>query len=265
MVQRSSPELDHNDKVDAQGVATDPEMGDLFDPLFVGGGWDANRILSRMSQLDDIPSTFQDQQRCTAHAILAVHITGGPDSIRIVANSAVRAIDTKLAGPGVSQQERNAAMTLRNAIELLSANLLDQSATYFDLAYLADGLNYLGGGVGTPQTTHEMARIGGGLHQISAKEGRGWQEIQSVFAQIANTPGRGIVVALFMDAAKSEPHAVTLGCDAKGVVYLYDSWPRQGSQKLERPGDDAQIKDYFETPSGQPKVWQTREIIAAAH
>jgi hypothetical protein len=73
---------------------------------------------------------------------------------------------------------------------------------------------------------------------------------------------------LAVAAKDSEPHrtnhAVNLGLDNSGKVYLFDPWPKDGKQFMHWGTDRAMIAPYFQTADHQDRTWRVQEVMRPA-
>jgi hypothetical protein len=96
----------------------------------------------------------------------------------------------------------------------------------------------------------------------------GWEDAKKVAESLKNSQEKRAYLILSVTTDEDETnltnHAINLGLDGQGKLYLFDSLPRKGSQILMWDSNLKDIKDYFQTPEGMPRRWIIREYLNAA-
>ena len=258
------------------GEARDPEQPVGTLPFEQSGGWDANEILSNLTQVDADPLTLTDGIRCAAVSTLAVHVQGGPSSVADVASSiagqmlAKAATDATVALPvGVAENLE----ILAPIIASLPDRIQDGSATYQDLQRLSHAMKLLVDSdvsSGTSADEYDaLTGLGGALNYYVGQNKTGLggaQELVDTMLLTENLFNTYFILSVGTNDAEpgSTNHAVNLGIDGSGKVYFYDPWPREGSQLLFWDSDMDEIRLYFETTTGVDRVWRIRELMRPA-
>jgi hypothetical protein len=261
------------------GQTRDPEQKDGGLPYISGGGWNANEILTHITQVDDDAQTINDGKRCAAVSTLAVHIQGGPASVLRVAN----AVLVNLASSAImsflssaSEQVKQYYQDMSLALVPIIGRLSDNTATYRDLRRVSDAMKIAvdadpNSGTGASEYP-KLAGLGGGINDYVGQDYSGLDEANTL-ASLLGTLGSSdllpnIYAILAVGTNDSRPdrtnHAVNLGIDSSGKVYLYDPWPRDGKQIMMWASDAALIKPYFENSESTDRTWRVREIMRPA-
>ena len=257
----------------------DPEQADGTLPFTASGGdlaWDDARILSGLTQHDDDTTTVADRHRCTAQATLGAHVRTGPEAVALVGDDTARRLGRYLPGQpdammvGLVCRTRTIAgdpeaippeqlsseiQALHASVSGVAARVRGRTATFQDLRRLADGMQLAANLSGrfAGGTAHSLAGIGGGNTGGSGESsGTGWAPLED-FVRRELVPHRNrafilrvhTVVANGMSPAERGPnHALTLGVDAAGSVYVYEPSARHGTQLLRWDTHRAQIRAY---------------------
>ena len=285
--------LDYN----ATDGTSDPEQKDGVLP-FTDAGWRADEILSNLTQVDNDPLTITDHYRCAAVSVLAVHVQGGPSSISKVASSTTQKMKKDIADIPVILQRRLTGqdantmakvelynITLTNlrallpVIQGIPGRVSGKMATYQDLRRLSHAMKIVvdpNKNSGTSSLEYdELVDIGDAADPTSeplkgyvGKEFKGFSKLEQLVTtmQAASTYPFSFVLSINMtsDASNGTNHAVNLGKNASGKIYLFDPWPRQGSQTMLWDSSRNDIKDYVVAPSGADKSWKVQELINSA-
>lgn len=272
MVQRQvNPELDYNHSAGGGGL-TDPEQGNGRLP-FGGGGWDATALLSQLSQVDNDASTLADSHRCSAVAILAGHIQAGPAAVSAVATDTARILSGMVAEQNqLSNDVRAALTTLIPSITALPGRLTSQRATFQDLRRLSEGM-FLSASpdpsaAPTTDAQEQIASRGGGVVTMLNQMNAGFAKVEELAGVLPQAGRMAVILSINTNtqsgvapedlAGSIGAHAVTLGANAAGQVYLYDPWPRSGSQILLWDSNRREIQDYFEERDGTQRLWRAQ-------
>jgi hypothetical protein len=290
-------QLEYNAEI-ADEEWQDPEQAVGVLP-FLGKGWNAKAILENLSQLDKDPLTVTTLG-CAAVSILSAHIEqGGPAGVSKVAaqthkkmKSQIIALtqitkDAESIAAYKSQAKRNAKDdpndVLKNFIALeaeigaIPARNSGKKTTYRELRRLAHCMklvvdwNITGG---TNSTEYrELASLGDVLSSYIGKKYKGLAAAvalidsmkkldQGPFSLILSVPF-GYTVKKKSKKTKVIWHAVNLGIDQDGKVYLFDPYPRKGKQRLMWDSDQEDVKDYFVWPNGKGRKWRIKEVLIA--
>ena len=262
----TDPRLNWTLAAQQEDPGLDRERVPFNDPLHAGRSWDAQAILARLTQLDDDPGTFTDAVRCGANAVLAIAIMSGPEAVMrlvigLIKRGAELYADTKLPAP-------RRAQCFSAAIDLIEVGprIAYEKTTYGELSRVAHCAKVLMSDAPTSSTTgHEVNAMGA---LVGETQDFGTPIIdQAQLVTYAKTLAPGEAFTLLVDSdvlAEDEDrrslsqvnHYVTLGREPdapgrKGRIYLYDPWPRVGSQLLY--SNDTNFWAYFTTAGGRWK------------
>ena len=260
--------LEHNvTKVDGQRV--DPEQRDGVLP-FTADGWNADQILSNLSQVDNDSLTLTDNVRCAAVSVLAAHIQAGTSSVIKVANQTSTRMKAQSQEGRVPEEVLRNFQALESVISTMPNRIGNQQATYQDLRRLSHCMKFVvdsDARSGTDTAEYEdLTGIGGALHQEVGKSYKGWNQLKALVSVLQADEATGISLLLSVEIrhelmVSSTVHAVQLGKDQAGGVYLFDPFPRQGSQMMKWGVDDADIRDYVETSEGKGRTWKIKQLL----
>ena len=251
----------------------DPEytQGALFG---ADGQWSAQTILSNLTQLDADSETVMDNKRCAVVAMLAVHVMGGPSAVAKVAQDVMAQMTQQMNRGGrrqIAPDARNAMKAMYPSIEGLPQALMDKSATYAQLHRLADCIKLvidkdLDSGTNGGEYK-KLMRIGESDSRFLGRRQSGMAAADKLVQKLKESRTEGAyMLAVGTDDKKPDVtnHAITLGVNASGEVYIYDPWPKVGKQMLMWSTDYEQIRPYFETTSGQDRRWKVEVRIKDA-
>ena len=279
----ADPNLKHqNAGTDANPVDPERSVADAawrlpFVGVDAGSGWDGEAILRRWTQVDLDPLTATDAHRCATNAVLASRILTGPSSVASyaehVAQSALMVM--KHISDPVEQARMQAKVT---ACGLAAAQVRFAAATYHTLDVIADAIKALltnnpqGGTTGGEAAT---------LNQINADERDSSLRFRVPYDETGVNelcnglhPGEAWLVQVDTDTRDdSAPddsqvdHFVTVGCTGgltpdQGGVYLYDPWPRQGSQLIRKDKDTDAFWAYFKIYDAGGRKWKYSEWVS---
>lgn len=255
------------------GTSRDPEQRDGVLPFDAKGDWDANAILSALTQVDDDGATQVDGMRCAAVSTLAAHILAGPMKIVAVAASVLPQAILRAAKPDEYGFQPEVAKALQSMIPTLAGlpgKIVKKTATYQDLRRLSDCMKLCVDPDPTSGTSAkeyaDLMAIGGGTASFVGANKKGWSDAKD-FADALKKEGAQATYVLSVGTADNKPdvtnHAVNMGLDRSGQLFLYDPWPREGKQMLSWSSDQALIKPYFENTEGIDRVWRVRTRMPA--
>jgi hypothetical protein len=241
--------------------------------------WDANEILKHLTQVDNDAQTINDNKRCAAVSTLAVHIQGGPSSVLSVATSTFASLKTKSVLDflsSASAEVKQYYATMSTALLGIGKRLGAGAATYQDLRRVSDAMKLAvdaDPSSGTSASEYpDLAGLGGGLQAYVGMTYKGLgkaDNLANTLGQLGSSdwlPDMHCVLAVGTNDSKPDRtnHAVNLGIDKSGKVYLFDPWPRDGKQIMHWGSDAALIKPYFETTDGKDRTWRVREVMRPA-
>lgn len=227
-----------------------------------GVTWDGATILDRWSQIDSSGETQLDVHRCAAVAAMAPRILSGPGALSTFAMMVSGKSQVALARASTPPETRGRLLALAPGMAALQTKLMVGSVlppgmrmTYGDLGILAETAMYAYAGDPTTGASRDEAREMVHAGTGEAKDARGRDKIPE-HTEVANrttmrnflnrlAPGEAYQVHITTreridynsDASPWAQlnHFVTVGRHpgAKGGGwYLYDPWPRQGSQMV---------------------------------
>ena len=263
-------DLDYNVKTDKKtGEKTNPEQKDGKLPFKCPISWDGGKILSELTQIDDDPLTITDNKRCAAASVLATHIVAGPVSVGKVATATYVRMMCQLAlASDMPDEVATNFKSLADVIAGIPARIAKQTVTYKDLRRLAHCMKLSvdfkkDSGTNTKEYK-KLTGIGGGARASVGKTYTGFADLKKLAKGVKALKTWSYILAISTKSKEdgSVNHAVNLGYD--GTVFLYDPWPRKGSQMMYFGKDDADIKEYFEAPDGTKRTWKTRELMQGA-
>jgi hypothetical protein len=232
-------------------------------------GWDSNEILGKLTQVDESDATFTDQVRCGANSVLAVAINMGPRDTIAWARAIMRKAYADAEDKSRTAESRRESRSLGDKVWESIARMERATATYGDLSNIAHHAKVLLSKSPTGATTgYEVAAmIGllGGMQSSStplqdkemfASYVRGLKPRQA-FIMLVDT-------SVLAHATKTRNlaqtnHYVVVGKDGGGQAFLYDPYPRVGTQFI-RPGAPQQaFWTLFENAQGD---WKSVYIFA---
>ncbi len=257
------PDLDYNEELHEE----EQETGELPFARQDGdeGGWDADEILSRMVQVDNqTPTPGNDVNACTSMAIFATNVQEGPESVSSVVEDLIARNDgPRVVIQEVSPEHETNDVAGETDLEAILQRIQERTATYEDLRDVARCSQILTQRDDNPVTTPPEANTAGDLGDndivetggaSSREEHSGVGDMESLVSDMessSDTQAYILSVRTTHEETTDENsvrHSVTLGRTPDGRVYLYDSWPRSGSQMLffDDPSDRTEIDDYFQ-------------------
>jgi hypothetical protein len=257
---------------------TDPDPNATGDPEerrgglpFTERGWNAEEILSHLTQIDSQASTETDLHRCGAASVLAIHIQAGPDATARTAERTHASFSAWIQANQAQWDDATRARreTARAAVGAVAGRIRRRSAGYGDLQQLANAIKLVAPS-GTGPTVNEdfdtYRELGGGgqgsrrLRAFVGGSHTGVRRVRSLAEALGRERNQGFILGVNIDERETRTdHAVSFGANAEGRVYLYDPWPRRGSQLLYWPSPE--IDDYFQGADGRARRWQVRELF----
>ena len=248
LLRETDPRLTYTQAAIDEGKGLDAQKLPWNSPGQQNAGWNSEEILSKLTQVDESGVTFTDPVRCGANAVLAVAITRGPFATEVFARGvmlkALAQAEDKSLAAARRQTERDAYDKIWPAIRGVG----NGTATYGDLSLIAHYAKVAMSEKADSSTTgHEvaaMAKLLGGMRE----SGEPIQDKEH-FAMFARSLKKGESYIILAGTNVLAPgvmtrnlsqvnHYVVLGRDANGKTFLYDPYPRVGTQLL-RQGDPA--------------------------
>jgi hypothetical protein len=262
LLRETDPRLTYTKAAVAEGAGLDAQKLPWTTPGQPGAGWNAEEILGKLTQVDESGVTFTDEVRCGANSVLAVAITKGPLTTESFARGVMLNALHQSEDKQLSTERRQTTREVYDKIWPAIRGVGNGTAIYGDLSLIAHYAKVAMSEKADSSTTgHEvaaMAALVGGMR----KSGEPIQD-KDHFVMFARSLKKGesyIVLAgtnVLAEGVKTRNlsqvnHYVVVGRDAGGKVFLYDPYPRVGTQLL-RSGDP-NFWTLFETADGRWKA-----------
>lgn len=267
LLREIDPRLTYTDAAIAEGTGLDAQKLPWTSPGKPEAGWNALEILSKLTQIDESGVTFTDKVRCGANSVLAVAVTKGPLTTEgfargVMLHALHQSEDTKLTA-----EKRKTGREVYDKIWPAIRGVGNGTATYGDLSLIAHYAKVAMTEKAASLTTgHELGTMVaqvGGMH--ASAEPILDQEHLKMYAKSLK-PGDSYIVLTGTNVLPTEvkrrsldqtDHYVVLGKDPSGSVFLYDPWPRVGTQLLR--SKDANFWTLFMNKEGD---WKASFIFA---
>jgi hypothetical protein len=232
-------------------------------------GWDSNEILSKLTQVDESAATFTDQVRCGANSVLAIAINRGPRDTIAWARALMRKGYAAAEDKGKTEEGRRESRSLGDKVWESIARMERATATYGDLSNIAHHAKVLLSNNPSGATTgHEVAAmIGllGGMQSSSTP-----LQDQAMFVSYVRDLKRREAFIMLVDTSvlatatrtrnlSQTNHYVVVGKDAGGKAFLYDPYPRVGTQFLRTDAPQQAFWTLFQNAQGD---WKSVYIFA---
>lgn len=263
LLRETDPRLTYNDAAIAEGKGLDAQTLPWMTPGKQEGGWNSEEILGKLTQIDENDTvTFTDKVRCGANSVLAVAITRGPLDTEAFARGIMLKALAQSENASLPGDRRKTGKDVYGLIWPAIRAVGNGTATYGDLSLIAHYAKVVMSEKADSSTTgHEvaaMAAILGGMRE----SGEPIQDKEQ-FSMFARDLKRGNSYILLVGTNVLAPgvmtrnlsqvnHYVVLGKDANGKVFLYDPYPRVGTQLLR--SSDPNFWTLFETADGRWKA-----------
>jgi hypothetical protein len=269
LLRETDPRLTYTPAAVAEGTGLDAMPLPFSTSGNPDAGWSSSEILGKLTQVDESAATFTDQVRCGANSVLAVAINRGPRDTIAWARAIMRKAYAGAGDKGKTEESRRTSRSLGDKVWESIARMERTTATYGDLSNIAHHAKVILSNSPTGATTgHEVAAmIGllGGMQSSSTP-----LQDKAMFADyVRNGLKRGQAYIMLVDTSVLAPttttrnlaqtnHYVVVGKDAAGKAFLYDPYPRVGTQLL-RSSDPQSFWSLFENAEGQ---WKSVYIFA---
>jgi hypothetical protein len=262
LLRETDPRLTYNQAAKDEAKGVDAQKLPWATPGKPEAGWNAEEILGKLTQVDESATTFTDEVRCGANSVLAVAITKGPLTTESFARGVMLSALHQSEDKKLSAERRQTTLEAYDRIWPAIRSVGNGTATYGDLSLIAHYAKVAMSEKADSSTTgHEvgaMAALVGGMRT----SGEPIQDKEQ-FAMFARNLKKGesyIVLAgtnVLAEGVKTRNlsqvnHYVVVGRDAGGKIFLYDPYPRVGTQLL-RSGDP-NFWTLFETADGRWKA-----------
>ncbi|MET0818316.1 MAG: hypothetical protein ABWZ67_12205 [Solirubrobacteraceae bacterium] len=256
LLRETDPRLTYTKEAEAEGTGLDATPLPFTTAGNPDAGWDGNEILGKLTQVDESNDTFTDPVRCGANSVLAVAINRGARDTIAWARAIMR---TGYASP--------ATHGLGDKVWESIARLEKTTATYGDLSNIAHHAKVLLSKDPRGKTTgYEVAAMIGllGGMQSSSTPMQDEDMFRSYFRDLKAREAFVMLVDTSVLAPTTRTrnldqtnHYVVVGKDAAGKAFLYDPYPRVGTQLI-RSGDQS-FWTLFKNAQGQ---WKSVYLFA---
>ena len=256
LLRETDPRLTYTKEAEAEGTGLDATPLPFTTAGNPDAGWDGDEILGKLTQVDESNDTFTDPVRCGANSVLAVAINRGARDTIAWARAIMR---TGYASP--------ATHGLGDKVWESIARLEKTTATYGDLSNIAHHAKVLLSKDPRGKTTgYEVAAMIGllGGMQSSSTPMQDEDMFRSYFRDLKAREAFVMLVDTSVLAPTTRTrnldqtnHYVVVGKDAAGKAFLYDPYPRVGTQLI-RSGDQ-NFWTLFKNAEGQ---WKSVYLFA---
>lgn len=256
LLRETDPRLTYTKEAEAEGKGLDATPLPFTTAGNPDAGWDGNEILGKLTQVDESDDTFTDPVRCGANSVLAVAINRGARDTIAWARAIMR---TGYASP--------ATHGLGDKVWESIARMERTTATYADLSNIAHHAKVLLSKDPRGKTTgYEVAAMIGllGGMQSSSTPMQDEDMFRSYFRDLKAREAFVMLVDTSVLAPTTRTrnldqtnHYVVVGKDAAGKAFLYDPYPRVGTQLI-RSGDQS-FWTLFKNAEGQ---WKSVYLFA---
>jgi hypothetical protein len=271
LLRETDPRLTYTPEAKAEGVGLDTKQLPFSSPGSGNpdAGWDSNEILGKLTQVDESAASFTDEVRCGANSALAVAINQGPrDTI-----AWARQLMLKAYGDADDRrrtdESRRESRSLGDKVWESIARMERATATYGDLSNIAHHAKLLLSKDPRGATTgHEVAAMVGLLWGMQSSSTP--LQDKEMFASYVRGLKRRQAFIMLVDTSvlahetktrnlDQTNHYVVVGKDADGKAFLYDPYPRVGTQLLRQNTPQGAFWTLFENAQGD---WKSVYIFA---
>jgi hypothetical protein len=271
LLRETDPRLTYTKEAVAEGTGLDATALPFTAPGSGNpdAGWDSNEILGKLTQVDESAATFSDEVRCGANSVLAVAINLGPRDTIAWARALMRKAYAAAEDRSKTDESRRESRSLGDKVWESIARMERATATYGDLSNIAHHAKVLMSTNPRGATTgHEVAAmIGllGGMQSSSTP-----LQDKEMFASYVRGLKRRQAFIMLVDTSvlahetktrnlSQTNHYVVVGKDAGGQAFLYDPYPRVGTQFLRAGAPQQAFWTLFENAQGD---WKSVYIFA---
>ena len=256
LLRETDPRLTYTKAAEAEGAGLDATPLPFTTAGNPDAGWNGTEILGRLTQVDESDDTFTDPVRCGANSVLAIAINRGPRDTIAWARAIMR---TAYAA---------ASRGLGDAVWASIARMERAAATYGDLSNIAHHAKVILSkdprGATTGYEVGAMIALLGGMQTSSTP-----MQDKPMFATYVRDLKPRQAFVMLVDTDVLDPgtrtrnldqtnHYVVVGRDGEGKSFLYDPYPRVGTQLI-RSTDPANFWSLFENKEGQ---WKSVYLFA---
>lgn len=270
LLRETDPRLTYTAEAVAEGVGLDakPLPFTAFGSGNPDAGWDSGEILSKLTQVDESAATFTDEVRCGANSVLAVAINQGPRDTIAWARAIMRKAYAAAKDTSRSESSRRESQSLGDKVWESIARMERATATYGDLSNIAHHAKVvLSKNPRGATTGHEVAAMVGLLWGMQSSS-TPLQDKEMFASYVRDLKPRQAFIML-VDTSVLAPttkarnleqtnHYVVVGKDGGGKAFLYDPYPRVGTQFIRSSSQQA-FWSLFENAEGQ---WKSVYIFA---
>lgn len=269
LLRETDPRLTYTPEAVAEGAGLDATALPFTTSGNPDAGWDSNEILGKLTQVDESAATFTDEVRCGANSVLAVAINRGPRDTIAWARAIMRKAYATADDRSRSDESRRTSRSLGDKVWESIARMERTTATYGDLSNIAHHAKVILSNNPTGATTgHEVAAMIGLLGGMQSSSTplqdkamfvdyvRNGLKARQAFVMLVDT---SLLAPTTRTRSLSQTnHYVVVGKDAAGKAFLYDPYPRVGTQLI-RSGDPQSFWSLFENKENQ---WKSVYIFA---
>jgi hypothetical protein len=269
LLRETDPRLTYTAEAKAEGAGLDAAPLPFTTPGNPDAGWDSNQILGKLTQVDESGATFTDEVRCGANSVLAVAINRGPRDTIAWARAIMRNAYAMADDRSQADASRTTSRSLGDKVWESIARMERTTATYGDLSNVAHHAKVIMSNNPSGATTgHEVAAMIGVLGGMQSSSTP--LQDKAMFADyVRNSLKPRQAFIMLVDTSILAPttkarslsqtnHYVVVGKDGAGKSFLYDPYPRVGTQLI-RSSDPQSFWSLFENQQGQ---WKSVYIFA---
>jgi len=269
LLRETDPRLTYTPAAVAEGTGLDATPLPFTTPGNPDAGWSSNEILGKLTQVDESAATFTDEVRCGANSVLAVAVNRGPRDTIAWARGIMRKSYAMADDRSKPDGSRRTSRSLGDKVWESIARMERTSATYGDLSNIAHHAKLILSNNPTGATTgHEVAAMIAMLGGMQASSTP--LQDKAMFADyVRNSLKPRQAFIMLVDTSVLAPttktrnlaqtnHYVVAGKDAAGKSFLYDPYPRVGTQLI-RSSDPQSFWSLFENQQGD---WKSVYIFA---
>lgn len=269
LLRETDPRLTYTPAAVAEGAGLDATPLPFSTPGNPDAGWNSNEILGKLTQVDESAATFTDEVRCGANSVLAVAVNRGPRDTIAWARAIMRKSYATADDRSKPDESRRASRSLGDRVWESIARMERTTATYGDLSNIAHHAKLIMSNNPTGATTgHEVAAMIGLLGGMQASS-TPLQDKAMFVDYVRNSLKPRQAFIMLVDTSVLAPttktrnlsqtnHYVVVGKDAAGKSFLYDPYPRVGTQLI-RSSDPQGFWSLFENQQGD---WKSVYIFA---
>ena len=267
LLREPDPRLTYTKAAVAEGAGLDAQKLPWNSPGHPEAGWNAEEILSKLTQVDESGVTFTDEVRCGANSTLAVAVIRSPLTTEGFARGVMLHALHQSEDKSLAAEKRQTGREVYDRIWPAIRGIGNGTATYGDLSLIAHytkvAMTEKAASLTTGHELGAMVALVGGMR--SSSEPILDKDHFAMFAK-GLKPGNSFILltgtSVLEKGVKTRNlsqtnHYVVLGKDANGKIFLYDPYPRVGTQLLR--SRDPNFWTLFENAEGE---WKASYIFA---